>query len=126
MLQTHGCDKVQIDESIITISLSGSFNEQSISELVNEIKSAVNSFENKKFAILLYATEAEGFTPEAYQELDDYNAWLNNQNFVAKAIVSHSPTLQQTSELFIPSRKPQLMKRFEDIESAQKWLKTFF
>ena len=126
MFSSHGNFNIKTDESIIVICLSGSFNEQSAIEFISEVKLAIKHLNGDKFGILLNAIDAEGFTPEAYHEINEYNAWLNHQNIIAKAIVSQSPTLQQTSELFIPSRAPQDMKRFEKVELAYNWLKGFF
>lgn len=126
MFSSHGNFNIKTDGNIIVICLSGSFNDKSVIEFISEVKLAFKHLNGEQFGILLNAIDAEGVTPEVYREIDKYNVWLNHQNIVAKAIVSQSPTLHQTSELLIPSRTPQNMKRFEKVEPAYNWLKGLF
>ena len=87
MTVEHGEHIVNIQGNIIYTKVIGSFNELGVKSYTDPVISVVKKLERKRFAILVDNTELEGATPEAYQLLESYNLWLNQQNMIAKALV---------------------------------------
>jgi hypothetical protein len=119
----HGkCEINLIDERIISAAFIGSFNETAVQNYANEIKRLVNSFQNQPFAMLINNLAIEGGTPEAYQRLDEYNQWLNNQPIVAKAFIIDNNVTKQILLARTPALKQQNIAFFETPTEAKVWL----
>jgi len=80
----HGDYSVKIDKNIIVVDLNGAFNEYGVREFIAEVKSIIVRFSGTPFSILMNNISVLGATPQAYEELNDYNTWLNTQNLVLK------------------------------------------
>ncbi|MCP4597437.1 STAS/SEC14 domain-containing protein [Neptuniibacter sp.] len=119
---SHGTVTASLDKQIIRVTLKGMFNELGAKEYTNTVKKYVLQLESKPFAILINNLEMKGGTPEAYQELESYNRWLNTQNLIAKAMVIESNLHQQMIDHYSPSRKSQNTRSFLTEEEALNWL----
>lgn len=119
----HGQFDVACHDQIIFVKLSGSFNCSAIKAYAQAVKGKVASFGGRPFAMLINDVQVEGGTPEAYDALNEYNAWLNEQAIVAKAFILSSLALKD----IIITRTPELQRQniafFEHIEEATAWLK---
>ncbi len=124
MIKSHGDYFIRIEGNIVFISLEGSMNEYSVKELFFEAKTIINNFNGNKFSMLSNLSKIIGGTPEAYDEANKFNEWLNTQNMVAKAVVITSPTLSKIERIRVPAKLLQNIKEFDNEPDAIKWLKT--
>ena len=113
---------MKINGNIIIMRTIGAFNEYGAQNYTNAIKSAVDSLQGNSFSILVNNLAFLGGTPEAYQELENYNAWLNQQNFSAKAMVINCNTTLDVIHMLSPSMASQKTKNFDNEEEAMAWL----
>ena len=118
----HGDNKVSIQDNIISITLRGGCNEYDFQDIGPTVKQAVIQCNGKKFCILVNDLEFIGATPEAYQEFQVLNQWLNTQQMLAKAIVIKSVSILNTIKIRVPAINDQNMKVFEVEEDAIIWL----
>lgn len=123
MSEGHGQCFVSVDKSIVYIKSVGAFNLEGMVKATQDIKSAVLTLDNNSFKLLADYTELEGATPEAFNHLDEFNAWLNMQNFVAKAVVISSTITLTILDQQVPTRKLQNDKNFKSLDEALEWLK---
>jgi hypothetical protein len=119
----HGEVTFTLDENIIIVKLEGAFNEFGAKKYTAGVKQIINTFQGRPFSILINNLEVLGGTPEAYEELEKYNKWLNTQNLIAKAMVISSITTLNIINLLSPSRQSQNSKNFDNEEEALNWLK---
>ncbi|WP_372770667.1 hypothetical protein [Pseudoalteromonas sp.] len=120
----HGECKIDlISDRIISAAFIGSFNGQSVQKYASEIKRLVNTFQSQPFAMIINNLEVEGGTPEAYQELENYNLWLNLQAIVAKAFIIDNNVTKQILLARTPALKQQNIAFFENPADATIWLK---
>ena len=123
----HGkCNIALIDERIISAAFIGSFDEIGVQNYAKQIKRLVNSFQNQPFAMLINNLEIEGGTPDAYQALDKYNEWLNQQAIIAKAFIIDNNVTKQILLARTPALKQQNIAFFENQTDAKTWLKQQF
>lgn len=87
MTLNHGDFEVSVDGNIIIVELKGSFNEYGAKALTEQIKATIETFAGVPFSIAVNDLALEGITPEAYEQLNNYNSWLNGQNMRAKAMI---------------------------------------
>ena len=123
MPNSHGTFSLRQENNIIFITLIGSFNEYGLSELAHNLKNRVIALSGERFAILINDTEMEGGTPEAYEELNELNIWLNTKNMVAKAVVVKYEMTLDIIKSRAPALKTQNIKTFHLESQAFSWLK---
>jgi len=124
MFTGHGDNQVSIQDKIISITLRGSCNEYDFQDIGPTVKKAVIQCNGKKFCILVNDLEFIGATPEAYQEFEVLNQWLNTQQMLAKAIVIKSASILGTIKIQVPAINDQNMKVFDVEEDAINWLQS--
>jgi len=122
----HGNFTVEYKDNIIYVVLEGAFNEYSVANWANEIKSIINSLNGDRFSILMDMNLADGGTPESFKVSNQYNAWLNEQNMVAKALIYGSSVLEDMDNTLVASKKNQNTKVFNNVELAESWLQEQF
>ena len=122
MLKAHGEYSVKLKGNILYIKLMGGFNDLGSLQLVSSIKEKIKSLKGQRFCILIDDTKAQGFTPEGYQVIENYNKWLLSQKLIAKAFVTKSFLQEEIDNIYIPSKKHQVNKTFDNLESALTWL----
>lgn len=118
----HGLVDVATQGNVIIVKAKGSFNREGISLFVSTITPQIKAFGNQPFSILMDDVCLEGGTPAAYQELDEYNNWLNSMPLKAKAIVLKSNVIKSMIVANIPSLQQQEIVFFSDREIALDWL----
>ncbi|WP_158769795.1 hypothetical protein [Paraglaciecola sp. L1A13] len=118
----HGNYSISVEGNIIILELSGCFNEYGTQALTKNIIATIETFHGAPFSIVVSNLAVEGFTPEAYTELNRYNIWLNTQNMVAKAMVSKINALVKIDDIRIPAKSAQNVAVFNNIPDAIKWL----
>ena len=122
---SHGNSTVDLIDGVIYITLKGAFNKQGTEVWINKLKNIVEGLEGKPFSLLLNHLETEGATPEAFKVANEYNKWLDEQNLVAKAIVSSSILAAiDLSHIEEKNRESQNFKYFKILPEAIKWLET--
>jgi len=72
----HGETFCEVNGNIIIMRTIGAFNEYGAQNYTNAIKFAVDSLQGSSFSIMVNNLAFLGGTPEAYQELENYNAWF--------------------------------------------------
>jgi hypothetical protein len=120
----HGDFNVSFIENILVVKLIGSFNEFGAIELTAVIKEKIKSLQGLAFFMLVDDIELHGFTPEAYQVVEDSNKWLNEQRLIAKAFLTQSLVQEKLGNYFVPSKKEQNVEVFCELETALEWLKS--
>jgi HKD family nuclease len=123
MSKLHGETYISIKDSIIIVEVKGAFNIEGMERSFNDLKMVVDTFGQEEFKLLVDYTNSEGATPDAYEKNNEGNAWLNEKNMTAKAIVIKSNILLKILESRTPARKFQQAKNFDDKFDALAWLK---
>ena len=100
----------------------GSFNEFGAKRYTEAVIEVVKQLEGKPFAILVNNLELFGGTPEAYQVLEEYNKWVNQQHMLAKAFVFNAAILATIMKNMSPSMKADNIQMFKTLEDAESWL----
>ena len=118
----HGIFHIAKQPNLLNIKLVGSFNKEGSTAFVEAMKSAIQGFNDISFALLYDITELEGATPDAYEEIEECNLWLNTQKMVAKATVIKSRVQISIVDFLSPSRKQQNTQSFYHNSDAEVWL----
>jgi len=118
----HGEFSISLEGKIIKTKLIGSFNEFGAKRYAEAVIEVVKQLEGKPFAILVNNLDLFGGTPEAYQVLDQYNIWVNQQNMLAKAFVFDAAILATIMKNMSPSMKADNIQMFKTLEAAESWL----
>jgi hypothetical protein len=118
----HGTYSLTHKDHIIEVTLTGAFNEYGVIDWTNAVKEIIASFNGEKFCILMDLTNALGGTPEAFEQSNLYNSWLNSQNMVAKAVVFKNKVMEDIERVMVSAKRFQHMKNFNDITEARVWL----
>ncbi|MCT7940614.1 hypothetical protein [Shewanella holmiensis] len=119
----HGEFQICLDGCIIKSKLIGSFNEFGAKCYTDAVIEIVKKFDGKPFAILVNNLELFGGTPEAYQVLEQYNIWVNQQHMLAKAFVFNASILATIMKNMPPSMQADNIQMFKTLEDAESWLK---
>ena len=120
----HGEVSISLKGNIIVVRNVGAFNEYGAQKYTNGVEAIVDDLKDTSFSILVNNLEFQGATPEAYQELEKYNVWLNQQKLIAKAMVITSNTILDVINKLSPSRASQQTRSFDNEEDAMSWLQT--
>jgi len=118
----HGEFEIDIDNNVIKVTVQGAFNDVGAKALVTQLKSLLISLDKQPFAILANLLAFDGGTPEVFIMSDEFNAWLNDKNMVAKALVFTSPALIAIEQALVKSKTTQNIRYFEDENTALAWL----
>ena len=122
----HGEFNINIDNNIIKIAIKGAFNDVGAKAVIEQLVQHIATLNNEPFAILGNLLEFEGGTPEVFAVSDEFNAWLNSKNMVAKALVFTSPALIMIEQTFVKSKEGQNIQYFADEENATAWINSQF
>ena len=120
----HGKVSISLKGNIIIVRNVGAFNEYGAQQYTNGVEAIVDDLKDTSFSILVNKLEFQGATPEAYQELEKYNVWLNQQKLIAKAMVITSNTILDVINKLSPSRASQQTRSFDNEEDAMHWLQS--
>lgn len=122
MNSPHGKCLVSVKDDIIYIMAAGSFNKEGITKSIQDIQSAIETFDDRGFKLLIDFTDIEGGTPKAFVKINEFNLWLNHQKLIAKAVVFSLAMTLPLLDSRAPARKLQNNKGFENKISAIEWL----
>lgn len=122
MKNIHGDYTITVSEKIISIVLRGAFNEVGFQGIAVQLREIVATFAGQSFCILVDDCALTGATPEAYQELEALNQWLNTQKMQAKALVINSVVKSGIIKKHAPSIQQQRLKIFDNKALALQWL----
>ena len=120
----HGKVSISLKGNIIVVRNVGAFNEYGAQKYTNGVEAIVDELQDASFSILVNNLEFQGATPEAYQELENYNIWLNQQKLIAKAMVITSNTTLDVINKLSPSRASQQTRSFDNEDDAMNWLQS--
>lgn len=120
----HGDVAIEVLGNIIIVRTVGAFNEYGARRYTQGIKTIIEGLQGQSFSILINNLEFQGATPEAYQELEIYNAWLNQQKLIAKAMVITSSITLDVIDKLSPSRAAQKNMSFDNEKDAMTWLQS--
>jgi hypothetical protein len=124
MNTAHGESVISVTGNVITVKVKGVFNKEGVCELNDELRLIISSYNVDGFKMLFNYLEVEGATPDAYDQIDNFNVWLNNQNMIAKAVVIISPAVLNILNSRAPARKSKNMNSFSSTIKAIQWLDT--
>ncbi len=119
----HGNYSVMLDGKILSIALSGMFNDIATQNVCQKIQNQVENLHEQSFGILLDCTTYEGSTREAHQISNQFLLWLNKQACSARAIIYS----QKLYFDIVKNEQPALFelhnrKEFYDLAEAKAWL----
>ncbi len=120
----HGKFSVTTKADIICYKLMGTFNDDVANTCIAEITQHIKGFNFRPFKLMNVQLELEGATPAAFKRVNEFNAWLNTQKMVAKAIVTNKKELVTMHDFFLPSREVQNIEYFNTEEEALAWLQS--
>ena len=119
---SHGSTDVTVEGRLIHSVFKGSFNREAVVQYAQKIRKAIASFDGKPFVVLVDDVDIEGGTPEAYEEINKLNNWVNSKPLIAKAFIITSEVNKQ----IILDRAPEITKQniefFDNEEDAKVWL----
>lgn len=124
MVIEHGEVTIEVVGDIIIVRTAGAFNEYGTQQYTHGVRKIVDGLQGQSFSVLVNNLEFQGGTPEAYQELENYNAWLNKQKLIAKAMVITSSTTLGVIDKLSPSRAAQQTRSFDNEKDALNWLQS--
>jgi hypothetical protein len=122
----HGEFNINLDQDIINITVKGAFNDVGAKAVIEQLVQHITTLNNEPFAILANLLEFEGGTPDVFAVTDEFNAWLNSKNMVAKALVFTSPALIMIEQTLVKSKKGQNIQYFADETEAIAWIDSQF
>lgn len=120
----HGEVAIEVKDNIIIVRTNGAFNEYGAQRYTHGVRAVVDNMQDKSFSILINNLEFQGATPEAFEELEKYNVWLNNKKLIAKAMVITSAFTLDVIDKLSPSRAAQQARNFDNEEDAMSWLQS--
>ncbi len=124
MVIEHGEVTIEVLDNIIIVRTEGAFNEYGTQQYTHGVRKIVDGMQGQSFSVLINNLEFQGGTPEAYQELESYNAWLNKQKLIAKAMVITSSINLDVINKLSPSRASQQTRSFDNEKDALSWLQS--
>jgi len=119
----HGISTISLCDNVISVKIDGSFNLEGIISYHKKLTSIIESLQLIKFKMLIDFLDAEGATPDALEENNKFNIWLEDKNLVAKAVVIDSAALLNVFISRVPAQKSQNIQSFDNKASGYKWLK---
>ncbi len=121
----HGECEISVVDNIITCVFIDSFNVEAVHCYANKIKSILSALKEKKFAMIIDATNFVGGTPDAFDEMDIFNSWLSKTPLKAKAFIIGSQVHQHIILSRTPSLSLQNVNFFANAQEANMWVKKF-
>lgn len=121
----HGHIDITVKNKVITAVFIGSINYETLCGYSKRIKEFIKQFNNESFALLIDDMALEGATPEAYEELQLLNTWVNTQRLVAKAFVIESNINKEIILQRTPALSAQNIKFFKTHTEATQWLEQY-
>jgi len=118
----HGEYHIEVINDIIKISVRGAFNDIGAKALAIDLKKTIEAYGQEPFAIMANLLDFDGGTPEVFAESDEFNAWLNSKNMMAKALIFTSPVLIAIEKTLVTSKAKQNIQYFDNTSAAKKWL----
>lgn len=118
----HGEIEVSVDGRIIIARYIGLFNQEGAGAELDKLKAAIVALTPGPFVMLVDDIRLEGGTPDAYDEVERFNHWLQDYPMVAKATVVESAVKLKILESRIPARRQQNSQAFVSIDEAKAWL----
>ncbi|MCL1141208.1 hypothetical protein [Shewanella gaetbuli] len=118
----HGEFTIAVEGRVIKSKMIGSFNEYGAHRYTCAVIEIVKSFNQQPFAMLIDNSELLGGTPEAYQVLEEYNIWVNQQNMQGKAFVFPAAIMATIMKNLAPSMRADNIKIFSSMSDATNWI----
>ena len=125
LIEEHGKSTIIVKNNVIHITLNGAFNEYGANKVSKNTKEIIRAFKNRRFMILTNLLSLDGATPEAFNESNEFNEWLNKRTMIAKAIVITSQAIKAIVQQRVPSQAFQNIEYFENENDAINWLTKF-
>ncbi|WP_421133722.1 hypothetical protein [Alteromonas sp. A079] len=122
MRKQSGHTSLSVNEEIISVTLSGVFNEKEALNYKALLLDAIHTLRGKPFCMLVDNTGVEGGTPEAFDVLEDINASLPGFSLIAKAYVYKSDIVMGIVKQRVLALKKINKRNFTDYQDAMDWL----
>jgi hypothetical protein len=124
MRKQSGHTSLCVNEEIISVTLSGVFNEKEALNYKAMLFDAIYTLRGNPFCMLVDNTGVEGGTPEAFDVLEDINAALPGYSLIAKAYVYKSDIVMGIVKQRVLALKKINKRNFTDYQEAMIWLAT--
>ncbi|WP_077288069.1 hypothetical protein [Cognaticolwellia aestuarii] len=121
----HGTYTVELEGSMIKVTLIGMFNDLATQAVCLQIEALVDSFNGQGFGLLFDCTAYEGSTPDAHKVSNQHILWLNRQNCLARAMAyNHKIQVE-----IVKNAQPAVLQlknrqEFYNLQDARNWLLT--
>ncbi len=115
---------VKLQGNIIQTKLCGSFSVSITKQYCDEVRRLIEQFDGEPFAMLVDDLQLDGGTPAAYEILDQHNAWVNQQNIIAKALIVDNAVKKGIILQRLPNLRKQNIAFFQDPGAGLAWLET--
>jgi len=121
----HGTYTVELEGSMIKVTLVGMFNDLATQAVCLQIEALVDSFNGQGFGLLFDCTAYEGSTPDAHKVSNQHILWLNRQNCLARAM-AYNHKIQVD---IVKNAQPAVLQlknrqEFYNLQDARNWLLT--
>lgn len=121
----HGTYTVELEGSMIKVTLIGMFNDLATQAVCSQIEALVDSLNGQGFGLLFDCTAYEGSTPDAHKVSNQHILWLNRQNCLARAM-AYNHKIQVD---IVKNAQPAVLQlknrqEFYNLQDARNWLLT--
>jgi|TARA_B110000211_G_scaffold171490_1_gene193646 hypothetical protein len=121
----HGTYTVELEGSMIKVTLLGMFNDLATQAVCSQIEALVDSLNGQGFGLLFDCTAYEGSTPDAHKVSNQHILWLNRQNCLARAM-AYNHKIQVD---IVKNAQPAVLQlknrqEFYNLQDARNWLLT--
>ena len=121
----HGTYTVELEGSMIKVTLVGMFNDLATEAVCSQIEALVDSLNGQGFGLLFDCTAYEGSTPDAHKVSNQHILWLNRQNCLARAM-AYNHKIQVD---IVKNAQPAVLQlknrqEFYNLQDARNWLLT--
>jgi len=121
----HGTYTVELEGSMIKVTLVGMFNDLATQAVCSQIEALVDSLNGQGFGLLFDCTAYEGSTPDAHKVSNQHILWLNRQNCLARAM-AYNHKIQVD---IVKNAQPAVLQlknrqEFYNLQDARNWLLT--
>ncbi|MFQ3229584.1 hypothetical protein [Reinekea sp.] len=122
----HGRIDTWAEGNLVYAIFIGQMNLEGITIGLDSVRKVIEELNGAPFTMLNDTLEVEGGTPEAYEELEQFNQWLNTQPLIAKATIISSKLQLKLINTLIKARKEQNNQTFANQVEAVEWLNSEF
>lgn len=122
----HGDYKVTVENSVISVTFIGMFNEVASQHVCTQVEDIINGMNGASFYMLFNMLDYEGSTPEAHKVGNKHFEWLEQQNCIGRATI-----VTQQALIYIARNEQSSLrhsniktKMFDNVADGKAWLQS--